>query len=106
MKKFICIVLTVVLALSCMSAFAAEPLFFSGRWNNRSREHYSILGQHPFYHPFYFWQRWNIFLLNQWCFRDNQDFCYLGTIRERLARRLYRGSAYQPHHIFRFILQV
>lgn len=26
MKKFICIVLTVVLALSCMSAFAAEPL--------------------------------------------------------------------------------
>lgn len=26
MKKFICIVLTVVLTLSCMSAFAAEPL--------------------------------------------------------------------------------
>ena len=47
MKKFICIVLTVVLALSCMSAFAAEPLS-SQEGGTTAQERITPFGSTPF----------------------------------------------------------
>lgn len=106
MKKFICIVLTVVLALSCMSAFAAEPLS-SQEGGTTTQE--SITP---------FWVN-TLSIIPSISGSAGTYSCSIngvsGTTKISATLVLYEKgwlggytevAAHQPHHIFRFILQV
>ena len=107
MKKFICIVLTVVLALSCMSAFAAEPLS-SQEGGTTAQE--SITP---------FWVN-TLSIIPSISGSAGTYSCSIngvsGTTKISATLVLYEkgwlggytevARTSQPHHIFRFILQV